>query len=226
MKLEGYEMDQTLKEKLVKSYDAEAHRRNEDVTPEWKDAERETFLGWMIEEKTSSVLDLGAGPGKDSLFFQENGIHPFAVDISPEMISLCREKEVQAEVLSCDEVNKLGRKFDAVWAMNSLLHIQKKDIETVLREIHDLLNERGLFYLGLYGGDNKEGVWEDDHYEPKRFFSFHSSTAIQQLVATYFTIENVVVLPPHTVGSQLEFQSLILRKKGSIGKNNISGQAK
>lgn len=212
-------MDQTLKEKLVKSYDAEAHRRNGSETPEWKDAERETFLGWMIEEETSSVLDLGAGPGKDSLFFQENGIHPFAVDISAEMISLCREKGVQAEVLSCDEINKLNMKFDAAWAMNSLLHIPKKDIETVLREIHDILHERGLFYLGLYGGDNKEGVWEDDFYEPKRIFSFHSSTAIQQLVAPYFTIENVVVLPPHTVGSQLEFQSLILRKKERVRKN-------
>ncbi|TYS18698.1 class I SAM-dependent methyltransferase [Rossellomorea vietnamensis] len=87
----------------------------------------------MIEEETFSVLDLGAGPGKDSLFFQENGIHPFAVDISPEMISLCREKGVQAEVLNCDEVNKLGRKFEAAWAINSLLHILKKDIEAVLR---------------------------------------------------------------------------------------------
>ncbi|MGD6967043.1 hypothetical protein [Rossellomorea vietnamensis] len=38
-------MDKTLKEKFVKTYDGEAHQRNESETPEWKDAEGETFLG-------------------------------------------------------------------------------------------------------------------------------------------------------------------------------------
>ncbi|WP_240189948.1 class I SAM-dependent methyltransferase [Bacillus sp. P14.5] len=206
-------IDQILKENLIVSYDAEAQRRSQEEDPEWKVAERENFLGWMIEENSSSVLDLGAGPGKDSLFFKENGIQPLAIDISPEMVRICRGKGLEAEVLSLDEMNRLEKKFGAVWAMNSLLHIPRKEIENVLRDVHEVLEERGLFYMGLYGGIDSEGIWEGDIFEPKRFFSLHTSVDIQKLVSPFFSIENMVVLPPHAVDSKLEFQSLILRKK-------------
>jgi SAM-dependent methyltransferase len=209
-------ISQELKERFSKSYDSQSAIRNEKENPEWKDAERETFLSWLKEENKEYVLDLGAGPGKDSLYFKENGLQPFAVDISPRMIEFCREKGIPSEVMSFDELEFGGKKFDAVWAMNSLLHIPKKDIEAVLKRLDSVLNERGLLYIGVYGGEDSEGIWEKDVYEPKRFFSFHSSAAIQKLVSRFFTIEDFVVLPPEAVESSFVFQSLILRKKQRI----------
>ncbi|WP_409250924.1 class I SAM-dependent methyltransferase [Bacillus sp. SCS-153A] len=206
-------IDQQLKDNFIKSYDAQSYNRNRKVNPEWKDAERETFLGWLREEGKESLLDLGAGPGLDSLFFKQNGIDPLAIDISAQMVKLCSDKGIQAKVMSFDELHFEKRRFDAVWSMNSLLHVPKKDIDGVLKSINEVLTDNGLFYLGLYGGKDHEGVWEDDAYEPKRFFAFHSSASIQKLVAKYFTIENFIMLPPEIVESEYAFQSLLLRKK-------------
>lgn len=206
-------INQQLKENFKKSYDSQSLYRNEKENPEWKDAERANFLHWLKEENKLTLLELGAGPGKDSLYFKENGIQPIATDISPQMTALCTEKGIPAKVMSFDEITLNDGKFDAVWAMNSLLHVPKQELENVLSQIDAVLNQRGLFYLGLYGGEHSEGIWEDDFYEPKRFFSFYTSNQIQELVSRYFTIEDFVVLPSDIVDSKFEFQSLILRKK-------------
>jgi SAM-dependent methyltransferase len=209
-------IDQQLKENFTKSYDSQSDIRNEQENPEWKEAERETFLSWLKDEQKVEVLELGAGPGRDSLYFKENGIRPFAIDISPRMVELCRDKGIPAKVMSFDDLAFGEKKFDAVWAMNSLLHVPKKDIEGVLEKIDAVLKERGLFYMGLYGGEDSEGIWDKDIYEPKRFFSFHSSAAIHKLVSKFFSIEEFVVLPSEAVDSKFAFQSLILRKKERI----------
>lgn len=209
----NFMIKQQLKENFKKSYDLQANIRNEKKSPEWKDAERENFLAWLKEEEKEALLDLGAGPGMDSLFFKQNRINPLAIDISPRMVNLCIQKGIEAKVMSFDELQFGERKFDAVWAMNSLLHVPKGDIEEILGKVHAVLNKRGLFYMGVYGGEDHEGIWEDDVFEPKRFFSFYSSEAIQKLVLKYFTIENFVVLPPESVDSKFAFQSMILRKK-------------
>ncbi|WP_421378656.1 class I SAM-dependent methyltransferase [Bacillus salacetis] len=198
-------INQDLKLNFSKSYDSQSEIRNEKEAPEWKEAERETFLNWLTEENKETLLDLGAGPGKDSLYFKKNGIQPLAVDISARMVAFCKEKGIPSKVMSFDELDFGGKKFDAVWAMNSLLHVPKKDLEEVLEKIDTVLNKNGLFYIGLYGGEDSEGIWEEDIYEPKRFFSFHSSAAIQKLVSRFFTIENFVVLPPEAWILNLRF---------------------
>lgn len=51
-----------------------------------------SFLDYIQSENVNSLLEVGAGPGKDSLFFKEKELNTFSTDISPEMIKLCKEK--------------------------------------------------------------------------------------------------------------------------------------
>ena len=44
------------------------------------------------------VLDLGCGPGRDSLFFKNQGFNPFCIDISPVIIKMCKEKGLDAKI--------------------------------------------------------------------------------------------------------------------------------
>jgi hypothetical protein len=80
----------------------------------------------------------------------------------------------------------------------------------VLKGIRAVLKPKGLFYMGVYGGPESEGIWEDDTYTPKRFFSFYPDERIQKIVSDFFEIFYFKAIPleegrPH-------FQSMILRK--------------
>ena len=68
----------------------------------------------------------------------------------------------------------------------------------------------GLFYMGVYGKEDFEGVWELDEYVPKRFFSFYTDEIIQKVVSDYFEIVYFKAVP---LGDDARhFQSMILRR--------------
>src|SRR3712207_8575090 len=47
-----------------------------------------------------------------------------------------------------------------------------------------------LFRSGVYGGLDHEGVWEDDPYEPKRFFCFRTDERLREIVAGPFEVHS------------------------------------
>ncbi|WP_047982808.1 class I SAM-dependent methyltransferase [Ornithinibacillus californiensis] len=197
---------------IIESYNQKANERDRLTVQDWKVAERNTFLSFLHKENKKSLLEIGAGPGKDSLFFQEKGLETFATDISVEMIKLCKEKGLTAKVMDFADLDFPDNHFDAIWSLNCLLHVPKMEIRGVLQEIKRVLKPSGLFYMGVYGGENHEGIWEEDHYTPKRFFSFFEDETIKELVSEFFTIEYFEVIPKEVVGGKFQFQSIILRK--------------
>ena len=83
------------KENIKKYYNQEAElRNNNSVKPDWKIRVREKFCGLIKHEKKRTLLELGAGAGYDSRFFMNNGLTVTAVDLSSEMVKICREKSI------------------------------------------------------------------------------------------------------------------------------------
>ena len=85
------------------------------------------------------MLELGAGADYDSQFYMNNGLNVVAVDLSSEMAKNCREKSVEAYELDFYNLSSLDRKFDCVYAINTLLHVPKNDLYHVLNEINLVL---------------------------------------------------------------------------------------
>ena len=197
--------------KLREFYDADAPRRDSYEIYEWKQVERQRFLDELNTEGAVSLLELGAGAGKDSLFFQEQGLEVVSTDLSPEMVKRCREKGLEAKVMNYRNLAFPSESFDAIYAFNSLLHTPKKDLPEVLTGICKVLNPKGLFFMGVWGGESFEGILEEDSFEPKRFFSFWEDRALLELVMAQFELtyfRKVIVEAARTY----HFQSLILRK--------------
>ena len=94
--------------------------------------------------------------------------------------------------------------------MNCLLHVEKEKLDFVLHEIDSVLNSSGLFFMGVYGGIDQEGIWENDIYTPKRFFSFHSDENILRIVKEHFSIVDFQKIETH---GKFHFQSIVMRKK-------------
>jgi SAM-dependent methyltransferase len=101
--------------------------------------------------------------------------------------------------------------FDAVYALNCLLHVPKKDLPNVLETIQRLLKPDGLFYMGIYGKEDFEGVWPEDVYEPKRYFSFYTDEKIKTISSQFFEIVYFKVVPLED--NERHFQSLILKRR-------------
>jgi SAM-dependent methyltransferase len=104
------------------------------------------------------------------------------------------------------------RTFDAVYALNSLLHLPDRELPAALRGVRAVLRSGGLFYLGVYGELDHEGVWEDDAYEPKRFFSFRTDEQMREIVAGQFEVHSFRRMALDGRSDGLHFQSMILRK--------------
>ena len=197
--------------KLRDFYDADAPRRDSYEVYAWKQVERGRFFEELKLSGGRRLLELGAGAGKDSLFFQEQGLKVVSTDLSPEMIKRCREKGLEARVMNYRNLAFPSESFDAIYAFNSLLHTPKKDLPEVLTGICKVLNPKGLFFMGVWGGKSFEGILEEDSFEPKRFFSFWEDRALLELVMTQF---NLVYFRKVTVEAArtYHFQSLILQK--------------
>lgn len=208
----GPKVMDSIQQNIVNSYNKNAIDRDSYSIQDWKVKEREIFLGKLRADKCLNLLEIGAGPGKDSLYFKEQRLNTTSTDISPEMVKLCKEKGLNAKVMNFADLDFPDDHFDCIWALNCLLHVSKKDIKSVLIEIKRVLKPSGLFYMGGYGGENHEGIWEGDSYTPKRFFSFFEDDSIKELLSEVFTIEYFHVVPKEMVGGPFHFQSTILRK--------------
>jgi len=203
-------MTREVKESLRQAYNNFAHEREKNEFQEWKKRPRDSFLELLINEGKSTLLDIGSGTGRDSKFFMNNKFDVMAVDLSDEMIRLCQEKGIESYQLDFYNLHQIGKKFDAVWSMNSLLHVEKARLNFVLEEIKNVLKPFGLFFMGVYGGEDSEGIWQDDKYTPHRFFSFYTDETIQKVVSNYF---QVISFERNETGGKYHFQSIIMRKK-------------
>lgn len=202
-------MDEKLIADLREAYDKRAVWRDEQGYQDWKEKERANFLAHLERENKRTLLEIGAGPGRDSLFFQQNGLDVVATDLSPEMVKLCRAKGVTAYVMDFDSL-EFPELFEAIFALNCLLHVPKKDLPTILQRLHGLLKPNGLFYLGIYGGQDFEGIHEADQHEPKRHFSLYLNEQIQVIVGRFFTPVYFQAIPlTSTIDT---FQSMIWRR--------------
>jgi SAM-dependent methyltransferase len=197
---------------LRQSYDRKAEDRDAREIADWKIAERAYFLSLLQKEGKQKLLEIGAGTGWHSQFFQKNGLDVVCTDLSPENVKLCQAKGLTAYTMDFLKLDFPERSFDAAFALNCLLHVPSQDLPQVLSAIRDVLKPQGLFYLGLYGGKAYEGVWPKDAYEPKRFFCFHTDAQIQKVTSEFFELLRFKRIALENEEDDFHFQSLILRR--------------
>lgn len=205
-------MDKEIRIDLRKAYDRQAAERNASGIYDWKIKERADFLSMLQKEGKSTLLELGSGPGRDGLFFLENGFKVTCIDLSPENINLCREKGLTAYVMDMSNMFFPDNSFDAVYSLNSMLHLSKAELPGVLKDIHYILRPGGLFYMGVYGGNDFEGVRVNDWADPPRFFSYYTDEDIQKVVGEVFEILDFRRII-YQEDIDHHFQSLFLKKK-------------
>ena len=199
---------QDVLDSLRASYDGRAAWRDQQEKKPWKLAEREQFLNRVLDDGGGRLLEIGAGPGHDSAFFAGHGLQVVATDLSPAMVGFCRQKGLDAHVMDFLHLDFPAGSFDAVYALNCLLHVPNADLPEVLAAIRAVLRAGGWLYMGVYGGNGEEGPAGDDRHEPARFFSWRTDEQIRDFVTRYFSLVDFHVIEP----DELHFQSLTMRR--------------
>lgn len=202
-------MDPDLLARLRTAYDARAAWRDGLAKEPWKLVEREAFLDRLRAAGAIRLLEIGAGTGQDSRFFQDNGFDVVAVDLSTEMVARCRHKGIEAYVRDVAHLGIPAGSFDAVYSFNCLLHVPNRDLPAALSSVRTVLRRGGLFFLGVYGAaESSEGPLDDDEHEPPRFFSFRTDEQLQGYARDRFEVVDFHAVPVR----EYRFQSLTLRR--------------
>ncbi|MFC1686221.1 class I SAM-dependent methyltransferase [Nanoarchaeota archaeon] len=158
-------------------------------TKEYSEYIRKEADFFMDLLKGKKILDLGCGPGRDSVYFKKNGFEPTALDFSSEMVKLARNKGLDAMIGDIEDLPFSVESFDGIWAHTSLLHIPKVKIEEILSNIYETLKEQGVFLLGLKKG-NVEGIELNPKYQDEgRYMAYYSKDEAKQLISKHFDIK-------------------------------------
>lgn len=140
------------------------------------------FISYIPEGGT--ILDLGCGSGRDSLFFIQKGYDVTAIDGSVE---ICRqaEKNIGKPVknMTFDKLN-YNSQFDGIWACATLLHVPSNEIRDVIGKIVDALKTGGYFYCSF-----KYGSYEGER--EGRYYTDYTETSIDALFSDISALENV-----------------------------------
>jgi SAM-dependent methyltransferase len=115
-----------------------------------------------------TILDLGCGSGRDSLYFMEEGFDVTAIDGSKALCELA-EIEIGEEVVHHMRFDQLEFEdvFDGVWACASLLHVKKNEFENILQKVIKSLVDGGVLYISVKHGDF-EGIRDGRYYSDYR----------------------------------------------------------
>ena len=105
---------------------------------------------------SSSILDLGCGTGRDSIYFISRGHIVTPVDASAEMCKIAEENTgVRVRQLRFENLDYFEA-FDGIWACASLLHVDRENIPIVLKKINRSLKKNGVLYMSYKYGSRSE----------------------------------------------------------------------
>jgi len=127
------------------------------------------------------ILDIGSGPGRDGLIFENSGCPVVCLDASRVMIKMCRQRGLQAITRDFMKIPFNNKSFAGVWAYTSLLHIHKKLMPKVLQEIYRVLKDDGIFGLGLIEGT--EEIYTNNMMgDAPRFFAYYKKRELEEIL--------------------------------------------
>ena len=128
-----------------------------------------------LESTNLTILDLGFGSGRDSLYFQNKGYDVYSLD---PVLSFCEHgKKIGLKRIyqqSVEEMNFVDE-FYGIWACASLLHIPFNELVDVFNKCYYALKENGVMYCSF-----KYGEFEGERNG--RFFTDLNEDKLNELI--------------------------------------------
>lgn len=114
---------------------------------------REQFVAQLRKEGRGSVIDFGAGPGRDGEAFLEAGLDFVGVDLAHGNCRLAAERGVVVVHGSVDAIPVQPKRFEAGWSMSTLMHLPEASVIDALRAMTGSLQSGAPLAIGVWGGE-------------------------------------------------------------------------
>ncbi|ROR21917.1 methyltransferase family protein [Mobilisporobacter senegalensis] len=166
----------------------------------------EQFIELLPE--SSTVLDLGCGSGRDSLYFIEKGYDVTSIDGAKELCELAQIHIGQDVLCMTYEDMDFKEVFDGVWACASLVHITRTDMDSILDKITDSLKPHGVLYMSFKYGEYsgvKDGI----------YYTEYKTRMMRELIASHENLEIIEIFKTNDIRperKEQEWLNVFLRK--------------
>ena len=170
---------------LRAAYDFDAPRRDGNVLEGWRVEVIDDFLGRL--RPGASILELGAGAGQAAQYVTKRGFPIIAMDLSPANVARAGSRGIDARVGDFTDPDFHIGEFDGAFAMNALLHVEKRLWKPTIEAIRRSLRRGGIAMIVVWGGINYEGTLEDEWTDPPRFFAFYTDRDFAELETPGFS---------------------------------------
>lgn len=172
----------------------------------WEKAERVSVSNYakrcyaqMENNDYQTLLDVGCGNGKDSLYFAKKGIHVTAIDFSRTAIEELKQIIAEKGLLNISAIRKdiidldIGdNSFDVIYAHLSLQYFDDEITTKIFDELHSILKPGGMIFIRckstddhLYGQGEKIG---DDMFIKGHIRHFFSKEYMIEKLVQYYLI--------------------------------------
>ena len=95
------------------------------------------------------ILDFGCGAGRDTKYFLSRGYQVDAVDGSEQLCRIASEYTgIKVRQMLFQELDE-KEKYDGIWACASILHLPKKQLREVLKNMYAALISKGWIYTSF-----------------------------------------------------------------------------
>lgn len=132
-------------------YDAELKARIARPLRKERKERIDSFVDMCRTRGVSSVIEVGAGAGRDGVCLRDAGLAYTGVDISQVGVDLCHTRGLNALVATATDLPFGDHTFGAGWSMSMLMHLPGDTIVPALEEMRRVVRPGGVLGIGLWG---------------------------------------------------------------------------
>lgn len=162
------------------------------------------FLKWRdytqerIPNKDASILELGCGNGELGILLKGNGYAIEGLDLSAEMLTIAKEKQIEAGVefplIHADmrDLSDFGSYDGIISFCDTLCYLPSpEDLKKVFNEVYAHLNQEGIFLFD---------VFTTDYIKKLNGYSHHD-----EIPGIVFTWDSYQGMHEHSIEHELSF---------------------
>jgi SAM-dependent methyltransferase len=215
-------MDESLIGSIRESYDrlADEYARRLFHELEHKPLDRELLNRFAAEVAgQGEVCDMGCGPGQVARHLRDAGVMVFGLDLSPHMLEQARQFNPDISFVGGDmtTLDLSDGALAGIAAFYAIVNLPKELLPVIFREMHRVLQPRGLLLLAFHSGDeilHPAELW--GRPIAMDFFLFEPTVIRRYLESAGFVVEETVERGPYP---EVEYPSrrayLFARKTGA-----------
>ncbi|MFZ7116804.1 MAG: class I SAM-dependent methyltransferase [Bacteroidota bacterium] len=171
-----------------------------------------------LKNKNARLLDIGCGPGiiTGYLLSKNPDLLIDGIDISPNMISLAQKNYPKAtfQVMDSRDIKKIRQKYHGIICGFCLPYLSEHEATSLIKDVYDLLNENGTFYISFVDGDPVNSGYKTASTGDRTYFNYYKTDfLIDKLTSAGFEIISSLQIAYELSNSGSELHTVLISKK-------------